>query len=283
MTLNAPRALGSTGVAVGPIGISSTFGRTTKDIEWAFELGCTYLVLKPHRQPFFVKALKSIIKGHRDKLALAVEASPSCGLSLRLSTELTLRRMKLHHIDFLLLSQREGIQIDPLFETATKLQQQGKIRFLGLALPRRKKNELPLHRLSSSMTVVHAPVNAVDSSSYTRVFSANNDETKPAIVGFAATHNGSLLRSRPGILRSPSVSDCYRFALSQPGVAVCLAGSPHPSELKSAIDNLRHGMMTEEQTAWMMAVADAVKGTARRISPKSRVVAATRPNEVTAG
>lgn len=276
MTLTDPRALGATGVSVGPIGISSTFGRSAKDIEWTFDLGCTYLVLKSRRQPGFMTGLKTLAKTKRDQLVLAVEAAPSCSLALRLSLELSLRRLGIHHVDFLLLGPREGVEIDRIVETAARLQTQGKVRFLGLSLPRRKKGDVPLHRLGSALGVVHAPCSAADPHSHTSLFPSTT-ETKPGIVAFGATANGTLLRSRPGMGRAASVADCYRFVLSQPGIAVCLAGSPGPSELRAALESLREGPMGEEQLTWMQGLAAAAKGTAHRLQSKNRVLSTARP------
>ncbi len=282
MTFTEPRVLGSTGITVGPIGLASSFGRTAKDIEWAFGLGCSYLVMKPRRQPGFITAIKTLAKTKRDQLALAVESAPSCGLALRISLELGLRRMGLHHIDFLVLAQGEDTDIDGLMETATRLQSQGKIRFLGLALPRRKKSALPLHRLTSTVALIQAPCSAVDPDAHLALLPAEG-EAKPAIVGFGATSNGSLLRSRPGLGRAATVADCYRFVLSQPGISLCLAGSPGASELKASLDALKQGPLSEDQVSWLQRVAAASKGAGHRVSSRTRTVNAAHAGTVPVG
>src|SRR5262245_27304110 len=138
------RGLGGTGLQVGPLGLASTFGNSRKDIEWAFDRGCNYLLLKPKRQPGFTNALKMFARTPRDKLVLAVEAAPSCALAMRISLELTLRRMGIKHIDCLLIAHRSGTDIDRLFEVALRLKDQGKVRFVGLSLPRRTRSRPPM-------------------------------------------------------------------------------------------------------------------------------------------
>src|SRR5205823_5037169 len=137
VTLNTTRSLGGTGLQVGPIGMASTFGKSRKDIEWAVDLGCNYLVIKPKRQPGFSDALRRYARNGRDKLVVAMEMAPRWSLTMRLSVELTMMRMGLEHIDCLMLAHRSGTDIDGLFATALRLKEQGKVRFLGLALPRR--------------------------------------------------------------------------------------------------------------------------------------------------
>ncbi len=263
------RGLGETGLQTGPVGLSSTFGKNPKDVEWAFALGCNYLVLKSKRQAGFMSALRHVAKTNRDKLVLALEATPSCSLTMRLSLELTLRRLGVRHLDVLLLGHRPGTDIDKLFETATRLKEQGKVRFLGLVLPRRHKSRLPMHRLGSAVSVIHAPCNAATPEMHLSLIRPEG-EPSPAIVGTYATSNGALLRSRPGLGRPPTVSDCYRFALAQPGISLCLAGSPHPSDLRSALGSLDLGPLSPDQLAWMLAAGAASQSiTHKPLAPRN--------------
>lgn len=258
------RGLGATGVQVGPLGLASTFGKSRRDIEWAFDLGCNYLVVKPKRQPGFMDAIKLFARTQRDRLVLAVEATPSCSLTMRVSLELTLRRLGVKHIDCLLLGHRSGTEIDRLFETAVRLKEQGKVRFLGLALSRRHKNRLPIHRLGAAMDIIHTPCNAANPDGYKSLLH-DDGRPDPALVGVYATANGSLLRSRPGMGRPPTVPDCYRFTLSQPGISVCLAGSPAASDLRSALGALDLGPLSEEQSKWMREAAEAAISSGQRL------------------
>jgi len=84
---------------------------------------------------------------------------------------------------------------------------------------------------------------------------------RPGTVAFTATRWGTLLDSRyvPEGAATPRASDCYRFALSNPNVDVCLAGPKDAEQLDEALVALERGPMDEAELAWMRRVGAAVR------------------------
>jgi predicted aldo/keto reductase-like oxidoreductase len=71
-----------------------------------------------------------------------------------------------------------------------------------------------------------------------------------------------LLKSRkiPRGERKPTGADCYRFALTQPDVNVCMSGPADAAQMDEALEALRRGPMTEDELAWMRRVGRAISG-----------------------
>ena len=73
---NEPITLGRTGVQVGRLGISSSYGAPTEAFEEAFEKGCNYFVIGSFprgRSKGMIEATHNIVqKGHREKLVICM-------------------------------------------------------------------------------------------------------------------------------------------------------------------------------------------------------------------
>jgi predicted aldo/keto reductase-like oxidoreductase len=61
----------------------------------------------------------------------------------------------------------------------------------------------------------------------------------------------------------PRASDCYRFALTNPAVNVCLAGPRDAAELDEAMAALDRGPMSDDEIAWMKRVGASVRSKAQ--------------------
>jgi predicted aldo/keto reductase-like oxidoreductase len=60
--------------------------------------------------------------------------------------------------------------------------------------------------------------------------------------------------------RTPTGTDCYRFALSHPTVDVALAGPNDAAQMAQALQALALGPMHEEDLAWMRRVGEYIYG-----------------------
>ena len=67
-------------------------------------------------------------------------------------------------------------------------------------------------------------------------------------------------RRTPKGEKTPRASDCYRFALSNPNVDVCLAGPAGREQLDEALSALDRGPMAEDEIAWMKRIGVAIRG-----------------------
>jgi predicted aldo/keto reductase-like oxidoreductase len=80
------------------------------------------------------------------------------------------------------------------------------------------------------------------------------------VVSYTATRWGNLCdpRKTPPGERTPSGTDCYRFALSNPSVDLCLSGPDDAEQMKQALEALEAGPMGEDELAWMRRVGDHI-------------------------
>jgi predicted aldo/keto reductase-like oxidoreductase len=88
------------------------------------------------------------------------------------------------------------------------------------------------------------------------------------MVTYTTTRWGDLCnpdKTPPGE-RTPTGTDCYRFAASRPEVDLCLVGPDDAEQMKQALTALDQGPMDEEELAWMRRVGDHIYSNARGVS-----------------
>ena len=85
---------------------------------------------------------------------------------------------------------------------------------------------------------------------------------RPGTVSYTATRWGQLLdpRKTPAAEAVPRAGDCYRYALSQPRIDVCLSGPADIAQMRDGLSALDRGPMSAEELAWMRRVGDYVHG-----------------------
>lgn len=84
---------------------------------------------------------------------------------------------------------------------------------------------------------------------------------KPAVVSYTATRWTALIRRPAGYPkdgRIPTAGLCYRFALSNPHVDVCLSAPRNPGQLDENLAELRRGALDEEEMRFMREFGDLV-------------------------
>ena len=131
-----PRVLGRTGLVVGPIGLSASYGVPTDAVERAFERGANYLYWGSLRRERFGKAIRHLA-GQRDRMVLVLQ---SYMLSPRLITwnvERGLRRLNFGHADVLLLGHVTRDVPEPTLDAWRRLRDRGLVRFLAVSTHQR--------------------------------------------------------------------------------------------------------------------------------------------------
>ncbi|MEO6418980.1 MAG: aldo/keto reductase, partial [Polyangiaceae bacterium] len=124
---------GSTGLQVSPIGIGSSFGLETRDVERAFERGINFLFWGLARRPAFGKAVRNIAAREREKLVLAIQSYSRSTLLMRLSVEVALRRVKTDYVDLLTLGWWNAPPPARIVDAALELQRIGKVKHLMIS------------------------------------------------------------------------------------------------------------------------------------------------------
>jgi predicted aldo/keto reductase-like oxidoreductase len=242
------------------MGIASGYWAPAKAIEEAFERGCNYLTwgtfVKGY-SPHMREALRSIsAKGQRDRLVLAIFSYAHNAFLTEHFFRKGLKAAGLDYADVLVLGGFYRQPSKRVLDGALRLKEDGLVRFLGISSHKR----LLLAGLleNRNFDVFHLRYNAVHRGAETDIFSCLPQTDRPGIVSFTSTAWGKLLdrRKMPAGESAPTAADCYRFVLSNPVVDVCMTGPRTFEQMKTNLDVLRQGAMTDAELARMRRIGD---------------------------
>jgi len=254
-----PATLGRTGLAVGRLGISASYGVPTAAVERGFEAGMNYLFWASIRTGKFASALRNL-RRKRDNMVLVVESYSRMASLVGWSVERALRTIGYDRADVLLLGLWNKPVPARIRDAALRLKERGLVRFLGLSTHRRPF----VAELASDVDfeAFHFRYNAVHTGAERDLFPRLPLMNRPGLVNFTATSWRQLLGHRriPKNERVPTAGDCYRFALARPEIDVCLTGPSKAEHVEEAIAALQLGPMSEQELAWMRRVGAAIYG-----------------------
>jgi len=253
------RVLGGTGLRVGRLGVSASYGVPARAVEQAFERGVNYLYWGSRRTGGFGQAIRNL-SPQRDRMVLVVQSYSRIAALVGPSLERALREVKLDYADVLLLGLWNKPVAERIVEAARKQKDRGLVRFLALSSHDRPM----LGQLAAARTfdVLHFRYNAIHPGAESDIFPHIPAENRPGMVAYTATSWKQLLSSRklPAGEKVPSAADCYRFVLSRPEVDVCMTGPSNAAQMEEALRALDQGPMTEAELAWMRRVGAAKHG-----------------------
>jgi aryl-alcohol dehydrogenase-like predicted oxidoreductase len=252
-----PATLGRTGRTVGRLGLASSYGADDHCVAMAFDSGVNYFYWGTLRRGPFGKGLRQLARA-RDRLVITIQSYSRLALLVPWSVELALRSLRMEYADVLLLGLWNKPVSGAILDQANQLRERGLVRFLGLST----HNRAMAGRMAAAGApeVLHVRYNAIHRGAEHDVFAGlPPSNERPGIVSFTATSWGQLLT--PGKLdrgeRVPTASDCYRFAMSNPAVDVCMAGPKNTAEFQAGLEALKRGPMDADELEWMRRVGDA--------------------------
>jgi len=252
------RVLGRTGVTVGPLGISASYGVPAAAVERAVEAGMTYVYWGSMRTQAFAEALRHLAPT-RDRFTLVVQSYARIAPVLTWSVERALKRIGYGHADVLLLGYwNRGVR-PSLLEAARTLQRRSLVNLVAVS----SHNRPVAASLAAGgdFDVIHVRYNAAHPGAERDVFPMLAAGHRPGIVSFTGTSWGQLMNPKytPPGERTPSAGDCYRFVLSHRDVDVCATGPTSAAHVDEAIAAREIGPMSEEELAWMRRVGVEVR------------------------
>jgi aryl-alcohol dehydrogenase-like predicted oxidoreductase len=263
------RILGRTGLEVGRLGISASYGVPGDALERAFERGVNYIYWGSSRTASFGEGLKRL-RPQRERFVLVIQSYTRVAGLMAWSLERALRALNFDHMDVLLLGMWNKPVPPRILDAARELKQRGLVRFLAVSTHQRTL--VPQIAAASDFDVVHFRYNAVHPGAEKDIFPHLPAARRPGLVAFTATSWGQLLGKSglqtlfrwahplPKDERAPTGADCYRYVLSRPEVDVCMTGPANAAQMAEALEALQRGPMTEEELAWMHRIGRAVSG-----------------------
>jgi len=248
MDFSQPTILGRTGIKVGRLGISSSFGAPVAAFEEAFEHGCNYVnwgTFVKGRSGSMGVAIRNIVTaGKREKLVVGMLTyAHNAWLTEHFFTK-ALKAAHLDYADVLLLGYFTKRPPQKVIDGAFKLKERGLVRFIGLTSHNRQL--FPELAKEGLFDLFHVRYNATHRGAETDVFPYLTGDNRPGIVSFTATDWKKLLKTRkmpPGEIPL-TAGECYRFVLSHPAVDICMMGAKNIDQMRENLKVLTKGPMT---------------------------------------
>ena len=254
--------LGRTGLATSRLGIASSFGVSSPDLERAFERGINYFYWGSMRRPGFGRALRGLAEHHRAEMIIVVQSYTRVAGLMGRSLESALTKLGTDYADVLLLGWWNARPPTRIMDAARSLQEKGRFRHLMISCHNRPA--FADYAKDPNIGALMVRYNAAHPGAEQEVFPHLTDDP-PGVVAYTATRWGDLLNASltPAGEATPRASDCYRFVLAEPRVNVCTIGPKNGEELDEALSALDRGPMSEDELAWMRRVGLSVKQRAR--------------------
>jgi aryl-alcohol dehydrogenase-like predicted oxidoreductase len=255
--------LGRTGLMVSRIGLGASYPAPTSAYERAFERGINYFYWGSRRSPLMGDALRGLLPRHRDDIVLCLQSYARFGWMLRQSVEKGLRDLAVDRCEVLLLGWHNSAPSRRVIDAAMALRDEGKIGHV--AMSGHKRTLFPTLRDDERYGIWMVRYNACHRGAETEVFpslAGRAPAQRPGLMTYTTTRWGQLCdpKRTPAGERTPSGSDCYRFALSRPEVDLVMAGPGSDEQMDQAIAALEAGAMSEDELTWMRRVGDHIYG-----------------------
>ncbi|HMA95919.1 MAG TPA: aldo/keto reductase [Polyangiaceae bacterium] len=239
--------LGRTGLQVSRLGLGAGYGVSQQACQRAFERGLNYWFWGSARTPGMAQAIRSLGSAHRSDLVIVLQCYVRVPSLIRKSVERGLAALNTDYADVLLLGWYDRVPSPKAMDVVEDLRRRGRFRHLALSTHRRSlvPELLPEGRYDA----FHIRYNAAHTGAERDIFPSLPQQRAPGIVAFTCTRWGDLLNPQkmpPG--EEPlSATDCYRFALTSPHVAVATCGPKNDEELEQALRVLDSGPLGEAE------------------------------------
>jgi aryl-alcohol dehydrogenase-like predicted oxidoreductase len=251
--------LGKTGLQVSRIGLASSYGLGADGLQEAYEeYGINYFYWGTLRKESFGEGIRCLAQRKREDLVVVIQSYARLAGMLTSSLERALRRLKLDHADIFLLGFHSRLPSHRIMDAALRLRDQGKARFIGVSCHRRSTFRQYVN--DGIFDMVMFRYSAAHRGAETEILPHMSVPNRPGTVAYTATRWGQLLDPKkiPPGEAIPRASDCYRFVLSQPHVDLCMSGPANVKQMKEGLAALERGPLSEDETAWMRRIGDAI-------------------------
>ena len=255
------RILGRTGLKVGRLGVSASYGAPTRSFEKAFERGCNYFYWGSKRKDNMRQAIVNICgKGKRDDLIIVLQSYSRSAFLMEHYLKKALNALSLHQADVLLLGWYNRKPPRRIIDKALDMKARGLYRFLAISGHNRPL--FPQLAKEGIFDIFHIRYNAAHRGAEEDVFPHLPKDDRPGIVTYTATRWGNLLNPKkmPPGESPPKASDCYRFVITNANVDVCMTGPRNEDEMKEALRALDLGPLGTDTLERMRKIGAHVHG-----------------------
>lgn len=264
---NQPVLLGRTGLKVGRLGISSSYGAPAEAFEEAFERGCNYFVIGSFmkgRSKEMVKAIHQIRKkGEGDRLVICMMEYTHSNLIGKRHFFKGLKMLGVDRVDVLMMGYYPSRPRRQVLDLGLELKEKGVVGHLALSGHNRKL--FPKLNEEGLFDIFQVRYNAANSGAEQDLFPFCGGENRPGMISFTATRWGQLLKEHkmPPGEKPLTAKDCYRFVLSNPAVDVCMTGTRTLQMMRENLETLESGPLSSGEMERIRRIGDHLYGKPR--------------------
>ncbi len=266
MTMNFKQKtiLGRTGLKVGRLGISSSFGAPAAAYEEAFERGCNYFTwgnfIKGRSRQMCTAITNIAARGKRDDLVVAMLSYAHNAWLTDYFFAKSLRAAGLEYADILLLGFFSKRPSRKVVDGAMALKDKGLVKFIGLTGHNRRL--FPELDGEGIFDVFHIRYSAAHRGAENDTFPFLKGDNRPGVVSFTATAWRKLLKSNrlPAEQKPLTAAECYRFVLTNPDVDVCMMGAANAAQMNENLSVLETGPLMGEELERVQRIGRIVYG-----------------------
>jgi aryl-alcohol dehydrogenase-like predicted oxidoreductase len=258
-----PTTLGRTGLRVGRLGIGAGYGVPAGAVERAYrEYGVNYFYWSLRKRSGMTQAIRSLAPAERDKLVIAMQTYDHTGWFMRRYHEKGLRTLGLDYADVLILGWFNSYPKPRVIDAALELRERGLVRHLAMSGHHRPAHGEVARRTDSPIEILMVRYNAAHRGAEQDIFPHLPEANPPGVTTYTATRWGQLLAAKkmPQGEAPLSATDCYRFALSDPHVDLCMIGPKNDHEMNEALITLDAGPLSEDEMTRVRRLGDQVHG-----------------------
>lgn len=255
--------LGRTGLRVSRLGIGSGYGVPAQAVEKAYhQYGVNYFFWSSPRRRGMREAIRNLVPSERERMVIALQTYDHIGLLMRHFVHKGLSALSVDYADVLILGWFNKVPGSSVLESALKLKQEGKVRFIGMSGHNRSVFTQLAKQSDHPIDILMTRYNAVHRGADKDIFPFLSEEDRPGVITYTATCWGKLLRlDKMPTGESPLSSDeCYRFALSHPAVDLCLTGPRNEREMDEALYALDGSPLSVEDRQRVKRIGDYIHG-----------------------
>jgi aryl-alcohol dehydrogenase-like predicted oxidoreductase len=207
-------------------------------------------------------ALRNLTASHRDQVVIAFQSYDKSGLVMRHFHEKGLRRLGVDQADLLIMSWMRGVPRGNMLDTALKLREEGKVKYLGISTHDRPIAGRIAADSDSPIDTIMIRYNAANVGAERDIFPYIPESNAPGVIAFTTTRWGQLVNPKkmPPCEEPLTAADCYRFALSSGKVDVCITGPKTAEELEGGMKAMDLGPLSEEEMERVRRIGKYVYG-----------------------
>ena len=258
--LRAP--LGKFGTPVSRIGLSATYRPGRPTVHRALDEGLNYFLYFGFDN-HMTGVLRDAIRGRRDQYVLATGAYNWIlwHQPLRRTLERRLRQMRTDFIDvfhFFGVTRRQHFT-QRVRDELQAVRESGLVR--GVSMSTHDRAFAAELARDGTLDAIMVRYNAAHRGAEAEIF-PHLPASDPAVISFTATCWTQLLRPPrryPEGGRIPTAGMCYRFALSNPAVHVCLMAPSNLRQFEQNLADIRQGPLPEVDLLFMRSFGDLLR------------------------